>query len=328
MLKAVNVSSRQPDDVAKLRLDSHAISPVVEYNAYVWRDTGKTIDVGGFTKSLGKLNSEPIGDAIVVYECPYKNEIYLLLIHNALYIKENEDCYVPLFLLREAGITVCTKAKQHCNDPTVENHSIYIKEHDLRIHLNITGIISYLTIRKPAVEELKQLEAIDLTPDLPSWDPYDVNFERREDVMLDFEGNIIPSQERKTLLDPQDDSDLVTTELEDVDFSVDIMTIHQSVSDGVEYLLGCDIYESLNSYLSDLTIAAINPALDHYQLANTMHERLAYSKLGMVLGELNSTSDSVIGAIYQSKPKGITPERLAKSMMVQLEGHYKLLIRE
>ena len=146
--------------------------------------------------------------------------------------------------------------------------------------------------------------------------------------MLDFEGNIIPSQELKTLLDPQDDSDLVTTELQDVDFSVDIMAIHQSVSDGVEYLLECDTYESLNSYLSDLTIAAINPALDHYQLANAMNERLAYSKLGMVLGELNSTSDSVIGAIYQSKPKGITPERLAKSMMVQLEGHYKLLITE
>ena len=101
-----------------------------------------------------------------------------------------------------------------------------------------------------------------------------------------------------------------------MDFSVDIMTIHQSVSDGVEYLLGCDTYESLNSYLSDLTIAAINPALDHYQLANAMNKRLAYSKLEMALGELNSTSDSVIGATHQSKPKGITPERLAKVFKV------------
>ena len=82
----MNVSSRQPEIIAKMRLDSHAISPVVGYNTYVWRDTGKTISVGGFTKSLGSLSSVPIVDAIVTYECPYNAKSYLLVVHNALYL--------------------------------------------------------------------------------------------------------------------------------------------------------------------------------------------------------------------------------------------------
>lgn len=317
---AVKISDKVPDPVSKVRLDSHAISPVVGYNAYVWRDTGKTVNVGGFTKSLGQMNAVAVVDAIVTYECPYSAKCYLLVVHNALYVGENEDCYLPPFLLREAGIEVCTVAKKHLSDPTAENHSIYFKDENLRIHLSITGIVSYFSVRKPTAEDLRELESLDLTPDLPSWDPYDVKYERREDVMLDFEGHIIPEPDRGTILDNEVDSN-DGVELESLDFGVDVDAIcnygvdihaaHEEISNNVEYMLGLDTYQ-VDYQALDQVIAAINPALDETQMANAMNERLAYSKFGMALGEHGSDPDFVVGAAHHDKPKGITPERLAK----------------
>ena len=310
-IAAVNVSNREPDIIAKMRLDSHAVSPVVGYNAYVWRDTGKTISVGGFSKALGRMSSVPIVDAMVTYECPYTNQSYLLVIHNALYVPENEDCYIAPFLMREAGLLVSDKAKQHCTEPTVEDHAVYVPAEELRISLAITGVVSYFSVRKPTESELQELPHIDLTPGLPSWDPYDVKYERREDVMLDFQGNIIPAEERLTLLD-SDSDDNMYAELDDVDFGVTIDAVFQDVCDSMPYVLGDDEYDSLEHEIWDNTIAAINPALDPHEMANAMNERLCFSKLGMSVGSMVADPGFVVGATHQDKPKGISPERLAK----------------
>ena len=63
-----------------------------------------------------------------------------------------------------------------------------------------------------------------------------------------------------------------------------------------------------SSYVYDHTIGVINPALDPYELVNAMNERLAYSKFGMSLGEMNADMDCMIGASYHDKPKGITQQ--------------------
>ena len=124
---------------------------------------------------------------------------------------------------------MCTISKQHLPDPTAENHSIYFKDEELRTHLSITGIMSYFSVRKPTTEDLRELESLDLTPDLPSWDPCDVKYERREDVMLDFEGNVISKSDRITILDDEVDiGDSV--ELEDLYFGVDIAPLSRVIA--------------------------------------------------------------------------------------------------
>ena len=89
-VSAVVISSKPSDIISKTRLDSHAVSSVVGYNSYVWRDTGKTVSVSAWTKDAGRINDIPIVDAMVHYECPYSNRQFLLLIYNALYMPNNE----------------------------------------------------------------------------------------------------------------------------------------------------------------------------------------------------------------------------------------------
>ena len=266
----MSVSNREPDAVAKTRLDSHAITPVVGYNSYVWRDTGKTVNVNGFTKALGQLSSVPIVDAMIVYECPYTGKSYLMMINNALYVGENPDNYISPFILREAGIEVDTTAKLHCKNPSIANHSMYFTEDDLRVHFNITGIVSYFMSRKPTPEEINELPVLYLTPDNQSWDPYDVKYEREEDVMLDHEGNIIPKKDRVTLLDLEDDG--MDIQLEDIDFDVAISALFHSVNLQSDIVLGEDKVHEYESCLQDRVIAAVDPIYDPVMLVNSLND--------------------------------------------------------
>ena len=69
------------------------------------------MNVSGFAQSLGKVQSVPIVDAAVLYECPYTDISYCLIMHNALYLHEMQHNLVPPFLMRRAGVTVNEEAR-------------------------------------------------------------------------------------------------------------------------------------------------------------------------------------------------------------------------
>ena len=180
-----------PDEIARIELDSHAMSPVVGYNAYVYRDTGQTIDVAPFVSTLGKLNKIPIVDAMVHYQCPFTHKDYILLIHNALYVAELQHSLVPPFLILESGVILNECPKIQCNAPMHDNHSLYFEEDDLRIHMGLQGTFSYFTTKYLTKEEIANLTRMSLTPERDKWNPHDDYYSRCEESMLDFEGNII-----------------------------------------------------------------------------------------------------------------------------------------
>ena len=48
--------------------------------------TARTVNVGAFSDSAGGLNNFPIVDAMIAYDCERTNQVYLLVLRNALYI--------------------------------------------------------------------------------------------------------------------------------------------------------------------------------------------------------------------------------------------------
>ena len=54
----------------------------------------------------------------------------------------NENDSITPFIMREVRLEVNVKHKIYCKEPTVEDHSIYAEEHDLRIPLKLNGIFS------------------------------------------------------------------------------------------------------------------------------------------------------------------------------------------
>ena len=284
---------------------------MVGYNAYIFRDTGKTVTVSGFSKATGTLNDIPIVDAMIHYECPFTSKEYLLLIYNALYVPVNEDNLLTPFLVREAGIQLNETPKIQMKEPSQDDHSLYVEEDDLRIHLQLAGIVSYFPSRKPTIEEIKTLPRIDLTPNAPSWNPYDTIYARQEECMLDHQGHIIEKNYRDRLFldqvnDKEDDIDDTWDQMEVNRFDLNVSAVVDAVSEEAPILGNYEFFE--DALLDD----------DETAFANALNSRFGVDTFSATVGATVPDIDFMIGALHQDKPKGIRPERLAKVFKIDI----------
>ena len=186
-------------------LDSHADSAVVGKNCYVLRKTGKVAKVQGFTSALGKPLLVPFVDAIVAYDDPTSGNTMLLKIRNALYVQSLHSNLIPPFLMRLAGIEVNECPKFLSKHPTEHDHSLFFKDEDVRIPLELRNTISYIPSRIPTQDELQVMNTPDiklllLTPDSPSWNPHNSNYTDQEKAMTDSFGNILQRKEKSFLI--------------------------------------------------------------------------------------------------------------------------------
>ena len=70
-----------------IELDRHADSPVVGKYAHILQQTGKQVNVSGFTDQLGAAIPVDVVDACMLYECKYTGKSHLMIIWNALYLR-------------------------------------------------------------------------------------------------------------------------------------------------------------------------------------------------------------------------------------------------
>ncbi len=84
----------------------------------------------------------------IPYDDPLALKTYLLVARNALFIPSMDHNLIAPIIMREAGLKVNEEAKRSADVPTIEHHSIYDDESDLRIHLQLKGIFSYFQTRK------------------------------------------------------------------------------------------------------------------------------------------------------------------------------------
>ncbi len=152
------------DHETSTQLDSHANMVVVGGHASVFGNSGKSADVRPFSNDCSKLESVPIVDAAMAYDCPYSMKTYILAVKNALHVPSMEHNLVPPFILREAGLTVNDVLKIHTksSELTNETHCIVSKEEvtgtDLRIPMSLDGVFSYFPTRKLTEEEIDNCE--------------------------------------------------------------------------------------------------------------------------------------------------------------------------
>ena len=176
----------------RLELDSHADSPVVGQGALEVRDCGRTVLVGGFSDELGQPMRVRVIDAVVMFEDETNGESYLLVIRNALSVPSMNHHLIPPFMMRLAGLEVDKCAKFLSKSPSIENHSIYFPEEDVRIPMSIHNIFSYIPTRLPSPQDIEDLadKQLELTPQLPRWDPQTDYYQQHEADMVNYRGQI------------------------------------------------------------------------------------------------------------------------------------------
>ena len=185
----------ETDGESRMELDSHANMPVVRREALVVEQSGKMVEVSPFTPDYKPIKVEVV-NAVIQYDSPLDGREYILVIQNAIRVPSMSNNLIPPFIMRENGIMVNECAKIHCEDPTREDHAIFFETYDLRIPLQLHGIISYFVTRKPNVEAVMDAheplncatEIYTLTP--VRWNPHTNAYALNEESIVDWEGNI------------------------------------------------------------------------------------------------------------------------------------------
>ena len=83
--------------------------------------------------------------------------------------------------------------KIHCEDPDMNDHTLYFKENDLRMPLQLNGIFSHFPCETPTEEDMEdhdETKVLFLAPE-GVWDPNSDVCATNEANMMDFEDNIM-----------------------------------------------------------------------------------------------------------------------------------------
>ena len=142
--------------------------------------TGKECDVTGFHDNMAPLKNIPIATCATAYDHLELQETVILLFHEALYFgKEMEHSLINPNQIRENGITVdCCP----CQYDKSSIHGIYVPSEDITFPFRLHGCISYVQIRLPTDNELKQCRYIEMTSERV-WQPYSDTFQNSENPL-------------------------------------------------------------------------------------------------------------------------------------------------
>ena len=144
--------------------------PVIGRNVYILSKIGETVDVAPFTSDYKPISVE-LMDAALKYECPYGDEVKILIIRTVLYVPSMTHNLIPPFMMWEAGIHINEVPKIHVTSPTEEHHAITFQVSNFRIPITLHGTFYYFPTSKPSPQEFEEPEDVYiLTP--RTWDPH------------------------------------------------------------------------------------------------------------------------------------------------------------
>lgn len=338
----------------KTELDSHANMCVVGKNCLIISRSGRVVDVGTFAEEAGSLNEVPLVDAMIAYECRKTGKVYLLILRNALYVESMDDNLISPFILREAGLIVNEKAKQHClpGELTDDDHTIQDPESGMRIVMEIRSTFSVFDTRIPSEEDIEDGIAVIITPDGEIWDPYDSAFAENEAALLDWKGEVpFSTYEKKNLLEGSNlasieysiagcevrdrhDADVMiaVTEAQDVEcISIaerDYVRTTSEVAANAIKLCSIDVepmYAPMPACDDEVqhVLSAVSNTLDSTSFADALSNEAAVSKLKCSLGATSASPPDTVDDLWdETDPWHVTID------LNDLEGSLKMLQSE
>ena len=153
-------------------MDSHANMVVCDKHCHILSQSEINAMVSAFTNNVGTMQI-PIVDAVIPYNCPDTNKVWLLIIRNGLFLESMNHNLVPPFILQEGGMEVYNRPKIHHpkGTPSIINHTFDNAKHRLRIPFKLSWIFSMFNSRKPTDYDFINGTPIVITPEGDDWSP-------------------------------------------------------------------------------------------------------------------------------------------------------------
>jgi hypothetical protein len=111
----------------RVDMDSHADTCCVGGGVLIVYTTERTARVTPFLKSPGSVTKVPIVTAAVAYDDPHTGEVFILLIHQALYFPEMTNCLLCPMQLRLNDVELNERPKFLTGTPTEKDHAIVLE---------------------------------------------------------------------------------------------------------------------------------------------------------------------------------------------------------
>jgi hypothetical protein len=86
-------------------LDTHADNTVLGDCCLLIHDTGRKVDVSGFSTALGSIEL-PIVSGAVAYDHPITGKVYILVFHQAIYCRQMDNHLIRPMQCRVNGVVI------------------------------------------------------------------------------------------------------------------------------------------------------------------------------------------------------------------------------
>jgi hypothetical protein len=181
---------------AMMDLDTHANNTVLGGSCLLIHDTGRKVDVLGFSTALG-LMELPIVSGAVVYDHPTTGKVYILVFHQMIFCRQMDNHLICPMQCRVNDVAINNTPKMCILNPDDSTHSIEVADPldpdtTLHIPLILRGVTSCFCIRKPSTAEFEDddIPKLNMTYEFPKWDPGDPDWATQEASMMDLRGQV------------------------------------------------------------------------------------------------------------------------------------------
>jgi hypothetical protein len=172
--------------VAFAELNSHADTVVAGSSCRVLEMTQKCCDVYPYSSQYDPIRNVPIAKVATAYDHPMTGETLILVFSQALYMGDSmEHTLVCPNQVRYNGVVI-DDVPRHLSYNKSSTHSIFFPDNDVRIPLQLNGIISCFQTRLPSDREIQNCRWLVVTNDLP-WEPLSDQFSEQEIVYQDHD---------------------------------------------------------------------------------------------------------------------------------------------
>lgn len=183
-----------------LELDSHADTCVLGRGALIIQDYDRPVNVTSYDPALGNKTYQTV-TGVLGFVHPRTGQLYHLVVHQCIHIPHLTHHLLCPMQARVNDVTINEVPKFLCPDPSPNTHSIIATEQgtdqQVVLPLQLKGVTSYLPVLTVSKDEFESGDypRIELTNEHLEWDPTTTTYERQEEAMTDYEGNIVASDD-------------------------------------------------------------------------------------------------------------------------------------
>jgi hypothetical protein len=196
-------SLRQTGPACRSDLDSHADASVVGMEVITFQDFERPVNVSGYDPKGPMAMALKTVSAGMAYDVPGNGRVVILIVHQEINLPHLPHNLLNPMQMRLNDVVVNETPKFQCANPTNISHTITVKgenmNDELIIPLDLRGVVSCFTIRKPTQEEFYTCDQYELTYESPVYEPSGSSYVEQEAAMMDSRGQLKVAEDKHPL---------------------------------------------------------------------------------------------------------------------------------